>query len=191
MHSTLEVRQREVLVTPEVRDYAIPVVCQNSLTDLSSESNPTLVVSKCSDVIPCKFKAVKFTIEQEKYRDFTTLKSKRRRNKTIEMKEEPVNYWTEEELKEFEEAGNRLITEALCWHENVANNIRAAYTEDSRTTIWRNKNKKKELEHDAKGMKTLDTFFKSTEASTSIFSSRSLQSSQLFPKSSSPFPKTM
>jgi len=40
-------------------------------------------------------------------------------------------------------------------------------------------------------MKTLDTFFKSTEALTSIFSSRSLQSSQLFPKSSSPFPKTM
>ncbi len=45
VHSTLKVRKREVLVTPEVRDYA------------------TLVVSKCSDVIPCKFKAVKFTIE--------------------------------------------------------------------------------------------------------------------------------
>src|SRR6266540_5651505 len=109
-------------------------------------------------------------------------------DETIEMEEESVNYWTEEELKEFEEVGNRLITEALRWHENAANNIRAAYTEDSRTTIWRNKNKKKELEHDAKGMKTLDTFFKSTEASTSVFSS---QSSQLFPKSSSPFPKTM
>ncbi len=63
MHSTLEVRQREVLVTPEVRDYATPVVCKNSLIDFSSESNPTLIVSKCSDVIPCKFKAVKFTIE--------------------------------------------------------------------------------------------------------------------------------
>ena len=63
VHSTLEVRQREVLVTPEVRDYATPVVCENSLTNLSSESKSTLVVSKCSDVIPCKFKAVKFTIE--------------------------------------------------------------------------------------------------------------------------------
>jgi len=63
VHSTLEVRKREVLVTLEVRDYATPVVCKNSLTDFSSESNPTLVVSKCSDVIPCKFKAVKFTIE--------------------------------------------------------------------------------------------------------------------------------
>ncbi len=62
MHLTSEVRQREVLVTPEVRDYATPVVCKNSLTDFSS-SNPTLVVSKCSDVIPYKFKAVKFTIE--------------------------------------------------------------------------------------------------------------------------------
>ncbi len=63
MHSTLVVRQWEVLVIPEVRDYATPVVCKNSLTDFGSESNPTLVVSKCSDVIPCKFKTVKFTIE--------------------------------------------------------------------------------------------------------------------------------
>src|SRR6266540_1503921 len=61
VHSTLEIKQRGELVTPEVRDYATPVVCENSLTDFSS--NPTLVVSKCSDVIPCKFKAVKFTIE--------------------------------------------------------------------------------------------------------------------------------
>ncbi len=61
MHSTLIVSKREVLVTSEVRDYAIPVVCKNSLTDFSS--NPTLVVRKCSDVIPCKFKVVKFTIE--------------------------------------------------------------------------------------------------------------------------------
>src|SRR6266542_1174594 len=61
VHSTQKVSQREVLVTPEVRDYATPVVCKNSLTNFSS--NPTLVVSKCSDVIPYKFKAVKFTIE--------------------------------------------------------------------------------------------------------------------------------
>ncbi len=63
VHSTLEVKKWEVLITPEVRDYATPVVYKNSLTDFSSESNPTLVVSKCSDLIPCKFKAVKFTIE--------------------------------------------------------------------------------------------------------------------------------
>src|SRR6266542_5635111 len=49
VHSIPEVRQREVLVTPGVRDSTIPVVCKNSLTDFSS-SNPTLVVSKCSDV---------------------------------------------------------------------------------------------------------------------------------------------
>ncbi len=61
MHSPLVVEQREVLITPEVKDYATPVVCKNSLTHFSS--NSTLVVSKCSDVIPCKFKAVKFTIE--------------------------------------------------------------------------------------------------------------------------------
>ncbi len=76
MHSTLVVEQREVLVTPEVSDYATPVVCKNSLTDFSS-SKPTLVVSKCSDVIPGKFKAVKFTIEWVKYSDFTPLKSKK------------------------------------------------------------------------------------------------------------------
>src|SRR6266498_1249952 len=38
VHSTLKVRQREVLVTPEVRDYATPEVCKNSLTNLSSDS---------------------------------------------------------------------------------------------------------------------------------------------------------
>ncbi len=63
MHSTLVVRKWEVLVIPEDRDYAIPVVCKNSLTNFSSVSNSTLVVSKCSNVIPSKFKAVKFTIE--------------------------------------------------------------------------------------------------------------------------------
>ena len=62
VHSTLEVRKREVLITPEDSDYATPVVCKNSLTDFSS-NNPTLIVRKCSDIIPCKFKAVKFTIE--------------------------------------------------------------------------------------------------------------------------------
>ena len=51
-----------MLVTPEVEDYATPIVCKNSLTDFS-RSKPTLVVSKCSNVIPSKFKAVKFTIE--------------------------------------------------------------------------------------------------------------------------------
>ncbi len=63
VHSTLEIRKQEVLIIPEVRDYAISVVYKNSLNDFSSESNPTLIVSKCSDVIPCKFKAMKFTIE--------------------------------------------------------------------------------------------------------------------------------
>ncbi len=63
VHSTLVVRKWEVLVTPEVRDYATSIVCKNSLTDFSNVSNPTLVVSKCNDVISCKFKAVKFTIE--------------------------------------------------------------------------------------------------------------------------------
>jgi len=61
VHSTSIVSQREVLVIPEVRDYVTLVVCQNSLTNFSSISIPTLIVSKCSNIIPCKFKAVKFT----------------------------------------------------------------------------------------------------------------------------------
>ncbi len=62
VHLTLIIEQREVLITPEVKDYATPKVCKKSLTNCSS-GNPTLVVSKCSDVIPCKFKAVKFMLE--------------------------------------------------------------------------------------------------------------------------------
>ncbi len=56
-------RKYEMHITSEVRDYTTPVVCKNSLTDFSSISNPTLVISKYSDVIPCKFKAVKFTLK--------------------------------------------------------------------------------------------------------------------------------
>jgi len=63
IHLILVVGKREVYVTPEIRDYATPVVCENSSTNFSNVSNPTLVVSKCSNVIPYRFKAVKFTIE--------------------------------------------------------------------------------------------------------------------------------
>ena len=64
MNSTLisEVK-REVHITPEVKDYATPVVYKNSLTNFSSVSNPTLVVSKCNNIIFSKFKAVKFTLQ--------------------------------------------------------------------------------------------------------------------------------
>ncbi len=63
VHSTLKVSKREVLVTPEIRDYATLVVCKNSLTDFGRVSDSTLVVSKCNDVIPYKFKTVKFMID--------------------------------------------------------------------------------------------------------------------------------
>ena len=64
VHSTLvRIVKREVHVIPEDRDYATPVVCKNNLTDFSSVGNPTLIISKCSDVISYKFKAVKFTIK--------------------------------------------------------------------------------------------------------------------------------
>ena len=64
VHSHLEVSEKwEVLVTPEVKDYATPVVCKNSLTNFSSVSSLTFVVSKYNNVIPSKFKTVKFTLE--------------------------------------------------------------------------------------------------------------------------------
>jgi hypothetical protein len=86
-------------------------------------------------------------------------------------------------LKEFEEVKERLTIEALHWHDGVAKSIRSVYTGNSRTTAWR-KEKKKRLNDDAKGMKTLDNFFKNIEIRSSE-TSHSLQSSP----SLSPFPE--
>ncbi|GES78031.1 hypothetical protein GLOIN_2v1785920 [Rhizophagus clarus] len=71
-----------------------------------------------------------------------------------------------EDLKEFEKVGKRLITEVLYWHENATHGIRAAYNGTSRITVWRKNKKKEELTHNAKEMQTLDTLFRSNEAST-------------------------
>ncbi len=81
-----------------------------------------------------------------------------------------------EDLKEFEKVGKKLITEVLCWHEKAAGSIRAAYNGTSKITNWRNKKKKEELACDAKGMRTLDTLFGSTEKSISIPLPQSLKS---------------
>ncbi len=63
MHSTLISRKYKMHITPKVKDYIIPVVCKNGLINFRSISNPTLIVSKYSNVIPSKFKVVKFTLE--------------------------------------------------------------------------------------------------------------------------------
>src|SRR4051794_5080709 len=98
---------------------------------------------------------------------------------------EAVGNWTEENLKEFEEVGKRLITEALHWHDGAANSIRAVYTGNSRTTMWRKEKEKKKLNDDAKEMKTLDKFF-----STEIRNSETLYSLRSSPSPfSSPFPE--
>ena len=99
------------------------------------------------------------------------------------IEDEDINDWTNEDLREFEEAGKRLVTEVLRWHKDAKNHIRAAYNGNSRTTVWRNKKKKEELMHDAMGMKTLDALFKNTTASTSIPLPQSSQ-----PQFSSPSP---
>ncbi|RIA92165.1 hypothetical protein C1645_821059 [Glomus cerebriforme] len=91
-------------------------------------------------------------------------------NEVIEdwIEGENINNWTKEDLNEFKKVGKRLITEVLYWHDNAANSIRAVYNGTSRTTAWRKKKKEEELEHDAKGMRTLDTLFLSAEASTNV-----------------------
>jgi len=62
-----------VHVTPVVKDYTTPVVCKNSLTDFSSVSNPTLVVSKCSSKVHARVSVSKVTLHFRK--------SKKRHNK--------------------------------------------------------------------------------------------------------------
>jgi hypothetical protein len=58
--------------------------------------------------------------------------------------DETVENWIEENLKEFEEVGERLTIEALHWYDGAAKSIRSAYTGNLRTTAWR-KEKKKEI----------------------------------------------
>ncbi len=61
MRSILISRKHKIHVIPKVKDYATSIVCKSRLIQSSSISNPTLVVSKYSNVILNKFKAVKFT----------------------------------------------------------------------------------------------------------------------------------
>ncbi len=62
MHSTLISKKYEIYIILKVKDYTIPVVYKNSLTDFNSVSNSILIVSKYSNVIPNKFKVVKFIL---------------------------------------------------------------------------------------------------------------------------------
>ncbi|GBC00463.1 hypothetical protein RclHR1_03870003 [Rhizophagus clarus] len=113
------------------------------------------------------------TIENEEWVDNEVIRDQ------IEGEEdEDINNWTEKDLNEFEKVGKRLITKVLHWQENTANSIRAVYNRTSKITAWRKKKKKEEFEHEAKGMRTLDTLFVSVKASTSKPLPESLQSLQ-------------
>jgi hypothetical protein len=98
-------------------------------------------------------------------REIETVENENRLENEIDNKwpEDETIDWTEEELKEFDKIEKKLISEVLHWHEDAACSIRAVYTGNSRTTIWRKGKKKQELDDDAKGMRMLDTFFKSSE----------------------------
>jgi len=88
------------------------------------------------------------------------------KDKTIEelkdneiIKDKAIEDWAEEDFQAFKKIGEKLITETLHWHKNATSSIRATYTENSRTTQWRQKKEKTELEEHAKGIKRIDTFF--------------------------------
>uniref|UniRef100_U9TKP9 Uncharacterized protein n=1 Tax=Rhizophagus irregularis (strain DAOM 181602 / DAOM 197198 / MUCL 43194) TaxID=747089 RepID=U9TKP9_RHIID len=70
----------------------------------------------------------------------TELKAVEKRTEKV-IKDEIINDWAEENLKEFQKVEKKLITEILCWHEN-AMSIRIAYNGTSKTTTWKNKKKK-------------------------------------------------
>ncbi|RGB22007.1 hypothetical protein C1646_776834 [Rhizophagus diaphanus] len=130
---------------------------------------------------------IKTAKESEKWIENDIIKE-RMEGEAVEdwVDDETVKNWTEENLKEFEEVGERLTTKVLRWHDGAAKSIRVVYAGNSRTTVWRKKNEKKRLSDDAKGMKTLDNFFKNTK----IRSSETLHSLRSFPfSSSSPFPE--
>ena len=77
-----------------------------------------------------------------------------------EIGNDTIEDQSEEDFKAFEKIGKRFINEALHWHKDAISSIRAIYTGDSRTTLWRNEKKKAELEEHAKEIKKIDTFFK-------------------------------
>jgi hypothetical protein len=111
-------------------------------------------------------------------------------NKVIKdwIEDKNINNWMKEDLNEFKKVGKRLITEVLHWCENTASSIRLVYNRTLRTTTWKKKKKKEELEHDAKGMRTLNTLFLNAEASTNVILLELLQSLQpKIPSSSSSF----
>ena len=89
-----------------------------------------------------------------------------------EIEDETVEDWLKEDLEAFKEIGKRFINETLHWHEDASSNIRAIYTGDSRTTLWRKEKKKTELEKHAKEIRKIDTFFK--PASEDIGSSKQM-----------------
>ncbi len=78
-----------------------------------------------------------------------------------------------EDLKEFKDTGKKLIIETLYWYEDANHSIRAVYTENSRTTIWRKEKKEEKLKEEklkenVKEIRTINTFFRNSEQSSSL-----------------------
>ena len=87
---------------------------------------------------------------------------------THDEKETAVNTdtqeeWMEEDLREFEEVGERFLR----WHKDAGSNLRSIYTGASRTTIWRQDKEKKKHEEHVKEMKMIDMFFQPVQTALS------------------------
>ncbi|PKY36270.1 hypothetical protein RhiirB3_458496 [Rhizophagus irregularis] len=124
------------------------------------------------------------TVEGEKWMDNKNINKWAEGEIVEDQIEDEINNDLTKDLKEFEKVEKKLITEVLCWHEKATSSIRTAYNKTLRTTIWRNTKKKEELACDAKGMRTLDTLFRSTEKSINMPLPQSLKPQSLSP---SPF----
>ncbi|CAG8716584.1 uncharacterized protein OCT59_022890 [Rhizophagus irregularis] len=124
------------------------------------------------------------TVEGEKWMDNKNINKWAEGEIVEDQIEDEINNDLTKDLKEFEKVEKKLITEVLCWHEKATSSIRTAYNKTLRTTIWRNTKKKEELARDAKGMRTLDTLFRSTEKSINMPLPQSLKPQSLSP---SPF----
>src|SRR5881397_4023895 len=75
---------------------------------------------------------------------------------THDEKETAVNTdtqeeWMEEDLREFEEVGERFLR----WHKDAGSNLRSIYTGASSMTIWRQDKVKKKHEAHVKRMKMI------------------------------------
>ncbi|CAG8570899.1 432_t:CDS:2, partial [Acaulospora morrowiae] len=61
--------------------------------------------------------------------------------------QETVEKWSEKDLREFEKIKEKFVSEALNWYKEAGNNLKTTYIGNSRTTVWRQNKKKKNMQN--------------------------------------------